>query len=125
MNALEQKIEFYSRDIDVPHSVNGFRGTWTFSDHNLIPDILHEYLMLLFEVSNLKRVPLEDINSAMNEIWEGPGSLEKVFRQVVELRSKGRDIQFSTVRTKKIYEDEIDAPISSFGIQDTLEVEKD
>jgi len=125
MNALEQKIKFYSRDIDVPHSVNGFRGTWKFSDHKLIPDVLHEFLMLTFEVSNLKRVPLKDINRVMNDIWEGPGSLEKVFRQVVELRSKGRDIQFSTVRTKKIIEDEIDAPISTFGIQDTLELEED
>lgn len=124
MNALEQKIQFYSRDIDVPHSVNGFRGTWTFSDHNLIPDVLHEYLMLLFGVNNLKRVPLKDINSAMNDIWEGPGSLEKVFRQTFELRSQGRDIQFSTVRTKTPVE-ELDAPISSFGIQDTLELEED
>jgi len=81
--------------------------------------------MLTFEVSNLKRVPLKDINRVMNDIWEGPGSLEKVFRQAIELRSKGRDIQFSIIHTKKIIEDEIDAPISTFGIQDTLELEED
>jgi hypothetical protein len=38
VKSVEDKIEFYKRDVDNPNSVNGFRGTWKFSDHTLIPD---------------------------------------------------------------------------------------
>mgnify|MGYP000957263133 CR=1 FL=1 len=127
MNALEQKIEFYSRDIDNPFSVNGFKGTWAISDHNLIPDVLHEYLMLYFRESRLTRVSLDKINACLNEVWEGPGSLAQVFAQTVEMRKTGRDITFSSVRTKGavIDEDPVDTPISNFGIEDPVELDSD
>ena len=122
MDILESKIAFYARDVDNPFSVNGFRGTWAFSDHNLIPDVLHEFLMLYFRESRLRRVKIEKINEVMNEVWDGPGSLEKIFRLTVEMRADGRDIAFSSVRTKGSVE-EVDVPISSFGIEDTVELE--
>ena len=129
MNALEQKIEFYSRDIDTPHLVNGFRGTWQISEHALIPDVLHEYLMYTFRTARLKRVKIEDINKALNEVWEGPGSLAKVFTLTDEMRKSGRDFQLlPSPRKGKTEEEEdddigIDLPLSTFGIEDALEVE--
>ena len=129
MNALEQKIEFYSRDIDKPHLVNGFRGTWQISEHNLIPDVLNEYLMYTFQTARLKRVKIDAINQALNDVWEGPGSLAKVFTLVAEMRVSGKDFNLlPSVRKSKDEEEDddndiIDQPISTFGIQDTLEVQ--
>lgn len=66
-------------DIDNPFMVNGFKGTWAISDHNLIPESVVNYIMECFpKVERLKRIPLEDINQVLNEVWEGPGSLDKV-----------------------------------------------
>jgi hypothetical protein len=33
---------------DQPWLVNGFKGTWAFSDHSLIPDVILEYLLESF-----------------------------------------------------------------------------
>jgi hypothetical protein len=127
MNAIEQKIEFYSRDIDNPFAVNGFKGTWAISDHNLIPDVLHEYLMLYFRESRLARVSLDKINACLNDVWEGPGSLAQVFTRTVEMRKTGRDIPFSSVRTKGsvIEEDPVDTPLSNFGIEDPVDLDSE
>ena len=89
---LESKVAFYQKDIDNPFTVNGFKGTWQFSDHSLIPDTLVGFLLRSFGVGRLKRIPLEDINKLMNEIWEGPGSLEKVFRLQYEMEATGKKI---------------------------------
>ena len=86
--------QFYEKDIDNPHTVNGFKGTWQFSDHQLIPDVLHDFIQRYFGVYRIRRIPLEDINSVMNEVWEGPGSLEKVFRMAQEMRGT-RDVEFT------------------------------
>jgi len=97
---LTDRIEFYKRDhkrdLDNPHSVNGFRGTWQFSDHSLIPGTLHGFLTRYFGIEKLKRVPLEKINKLMNEVWEGPGSLEKLFRLEAEMITSGQTIKFDT-----------------------------
>ena len=138
MNAeiVESRIAFYKKDIDAPHSVNGFRGTWNFSDHNLIPDVLKGFLMRHFDVSRLRRVPLQDINKVMNEVWEGPGSLEKIFRLELEMEESGRKIKynlrdFSKKKQKNEtdedeFEDLPDLPLNDFeyfGGEDELESE--
>lgn len=108
---LESKVAFYQKDIDNPFSVNGFKGTWQFSDHSLIPDTLVGFLLRSFGVGRLKRIPLEDINKLMNEIWEGPGSLEKVFRLQYEMEVSGKKIALDPrdfPKNKKDEEDEED-----------------
>lgn len=126
MNSIiEDKIAFYKKDIDNPFSVNGFKGTWQFSDHSLIPDILNGFLLRYFQVGRLKRVPLEKINSIMNEVWEGPGSLEKIFMLEKEMELSGKTIKFDPrdfTKSKKKEEEEEDEgylmmpdlPINSF-----------
>lgn len=121
---LEDKIEFFKRDIDNPHSVNGFRGTWQFSDHALIPDTLFGFITRHFAQGKLRRIPLNRINQLMNEVWEGPGSLEKLFRLEWDMRQSGRLIKFDALDIKdfkKIEDDnEDDTPLSLFGTE-TLE----
>jgi hypothetical protein len=121
---LEDKVDFYKRDIDNPFSVNGFRGTWQFSDHTLIPDTLHGFLTRYFGIGKLRRVPLKEINKLMNELWEGPGSLEKLFRLEAEMRAAGQQIKFDSRDFAKMKkedaeedEDELDIPLNVFGTE--------
>ena len=125
VKSTEDKIEFYKRDIDDPHSVNGFRGTWNFSDHTLIPNTLYGFITRYFGQAKLRRIPLDRINQIMNEVWEGPGSLEKLFRMELEMRQSGKLIKFDSNdfkdKKKADEEEEFDIPLSMFGNED-LEV---
>lgn len=117
---LENKIEFFKQDIDNPNSVNGFRGTWQFSDHTLIPDTLHSFLTRYFGIAKLRRVPLDKINEVMNSVWEGPGSLEKLFRLEFQMRAEGKQIKFDArdfakMKEEDAEEDEDDLPLAAFG----------
>jgi hypothetical protein len=119
---VEEKIEFYKRDIDDPNSVNGFRGTWKFSDHTLIPDTLFGFLQRYFGQAKLRRIPLDRINQVLNDNWDGPGSLEKLFRMELEMRQSGKLIKFDASdfkdKKKEEEEDELDIPLSMFGNED-------
>lgn len=81
-------ISYWERQpTDQPHTLNGFNGTWNFSDHNLIPEGLRNFIMEMFpKVEKFKRIPLEDINDLMNDVWEGPGSMPKLMRLMQESR---------------------------------------
>lgn len=130
VKAVENRIEFFKRDIDNPNSVNGFRGTWNFSDHTLIPDTLHGFLTRHFGQAKLRRIPLDKINQVMNEVWEGPGSLEKLFRLELEMRQAGKMIKFDArdfVKDKKDEEDEEDdGPLALFGsVELDIELEEE
>lgn len=94
---LEQKIEFYNNPelLDNPFHPNGFKGTWQFSSHDLIPNVFHGFIQRYFGIYRIRRIPLEKINSILNELWEGPGSLEKIFRLEDELRASGKDVKFT------------------------------
>ena len=76
------------KDTEQPWLVNGFRGTWAISDHDLIPCTLRNFLCECFpHVERFKRIPLEDINRTLNDVWEGPGSLDKINRLTQELKA--------------------------------------
>jgi len=110
-DAVEAKIAFYEKDIDNRFSVNGFQGTWAFSDHSLIPSVFNGFLQRHFGVMRLKRVKLEEINALLNELWEGPGSLAKIFHMENELYKAGASIKFTALdiaKIKKYEEDEAD-----------------
>jgi hypothetical protein len=131
VKSVEDKIEFYKRDVDNPNSVNGFRGTWKFSDHTLIPDTLFGFITRHFGQAKLRRIPLDKINQLMNDVWEGPGSLEKLFRLELEMRQAGKMIKFDASDFKDLKkidddEEELDIPLSIFGNEEleTAEEEK-
>ena len=130
VKSVEDKIEFYKRDVDNPNSVNGFRGTWKFSDHTLIPDTLFGFITRHFGQAKLRRIPLDKINQLMNEVWEGPGSLEKLFRLELEMRQAGKMIKFDASDFKDLKkidddEEELDIPLSIFGNEELELVEED
>ena len=124
---LQDKIAFYNQPqlVENPCHPAGFQGTWAFSDHSLIPDVLHGFLQRYFGVMRLRRIPLEKINELMNEVWEGPGSLEKVFRMEQDLKDSGKTVKISPAdmgsnkKTAKEDDEDVeqipDLPLSAFG----------
>ena len=79
--------------IDKPWLVNGFAGTWAFSDHSLIPDVILEFLLESFRdrlgelrKGHIKSIPLNEINDLLNEVWEGPGSVIKLVNLTYDMR---------------------------------------
>ncbi len=114
---VENKMAFYKKDTDNPYSVNGFAGTWAITDYRRIPEVLIGYLQLKFGQLRMRRIPIEDINEALNELWEGPGSLEHIFRAQSELNASGKDVKFTasdmaSIGVKK-FDDEDVAPKKS------------
>lgn len=90
--------------IDNPSTLNGFAGTWNFSDHRYIPQpilaFLEEYY---FGVARLQRVPIEEINELMNQVWQGPGSMPMLVERTYELANLRR--QSSTVDSEAVLKD--------------------
>jgi hypothetical protein len=85
---------------DQPWLVNGFKGTWAFSDHSLIPDVILEFLLETFRdrlgelrKGHVKSIPLNEINDLLNSVWEGPGSVVKLVNLTYDMRSN----RFSTI----------------------------
>jgi|TARA_B110000977_G_scaffold10097_1_gene13194 hypothetical protein len=79
---------------DNPFHLNGFKGTFAFSDHLLIPEPLTEFLLEFYRGRTGERrknhiiaIPLEEINELLNEQWEGPGSMSKIVRMTYELKA--------------------------------------
>ena len=79
--------------IDKPWLVNGFAGTWAFSDHSLIPDVILEFLLESFRdrlgemrKGHIKAIPLSEINDLLNKVWEGPGSMPKIVSLTYDMR---------------------------------------
>ena len=123
---IESKIDFYNqaRFLEDRFHPNGFQGTWTFTDHNNIPDVFHGFIQRYFGQYRIRRVPLDKINNILNEIWSGPGSLEKIFRLEHEMKVNGKDVKFTAadlavIKAKKdtdeeevLKEDELDIGFS-------------
>ena len=85
---MDTKTYWETQPTDIPHYVNGFAGTWNFSDHDLIPNSLTNFIVESFpKVERFKRIPLDEINALMNDVWEGPGSMVKLERLVAEMRA--------------------------------------
>jgi hypothetical protein len=131
-DTLESRVEFYSQEhlVSNPNHPAGFAGTWNFSDHKLIPEIFFGFLQRHFGVMRISRIPLEDINKIMNELWEGPGSIPKFLRLENEYRLSGKEIKFTAsdiaqIRAKETEEeeDDDDLPLSVFG--DDIDMDED
>jgi hypothetical protein len=68
-------------------ALNNFVGEWQISDHNLIPTGVRNFLMERFpRKERLTQIPLKDVNVALNEAWEGPGSMAKLVLLTEQMR---------------------------------------
>lgn len=79
-------------------TLDNFAGTFNISDHSLISQTLQEYLFEKFydrieskwvsKGHTLSNIPLDEINAALNSIWEGPGSVAKLKEFVKNSRNE-------------------------------------
>ena len=97
-------VEYWANQpTDKPHLLNGFKGTFAITDHNLVAEELREYAMECFpKVERFKRIPLEDINRVLNEIWEGPGSMPKLVQRTLDLRTARRSRSVETIKMDEV-----------------------
>lgn len=87
MKAAESKCTYWANAESTQSSLNNFSGTFAITDHLLIPNPLMDYLSEKFyKVTRLKRVSLADINDALNDVWEGPGSMVKITQLTCEMK---------------------------------------
>jgi hypothetical protein len=120
---VEEKIKFYEKDIDRPFTVNSFNGTWAISSHAGIPETVQGYLQRHFGVMRLSRIKIDKINDALNEVWEGPGSLSKLFRLELEMKKQGKDIKIMPGDVvKKKYEEEEDTTFNDEPVMTAADV---
>jgi|TARA_B110000503_G_C7057177_1_gene374993 hypothetical protein len=118
VSTLEARVAFYNKPelVENPFHPAGFNGTFAFSSHNLIPEVFLGFLQRHFGHYRIRKVPLESINALLNELWEGPGSLEKLFRLEDEMRANGKEVKFSaadiaSIKSKQEDEEENDSPL--------------
>ena len=86
-----------NQPINDPYTINGFNGTFAFSEHNRIPQGIVEFLLEHFhkqcsktvnswKKNHIEAIGLDEINELMNEIWDGPGSMNKLATLTNEMR---------------------------------------
>ena len=88
-----------STPTDQPWLLNGFQGTFAYSDYSLIPqpilEFLHEYYnKRLGEVrkNHIKTIDLNEINDLLNDVWDGPGSMPKIAAMTHDIRIARLDV---------------------------------
>jgi hypothetical protein len=110
------------RDLDKPYTLGGFNGTWAFSDHNLIPNDLNNFILESFHPQErIKRIPLEDINKLLNDVWEGPGSmakLERLYHEMKAARLSKTDMTSKDTSDVKTIDDYSDEEKSTINISE-------
>lgn len=104
--AMESSIAYWeTQPTDQPWLVNGFAGTWNITDHKLIPNELCNFLSESFySYARFTRIPLEDINNLLNEVWDGPGSMSKIIRLTHEKKQARQSLDLDTKDALKGYD---------------------
>jgi|TARA_B110000240_G_scaffold19456_1_gene19783 hypothetical protein len=118
-SCVEDKIAFYNqtRFVENPNHPNGFNGTFAFTSVSKIPEVFHAFLQRHFGQYRIRRLPVDKINELLNELWEGPGSLEKIFLLEKELMLSGKDVKFTAadlaiMKSKKAEEEDEEKAIA-------------
>lgn len=106
------RVDYYSQEefVNNPSHPNGFAGTWQLQDHAQIPQVLRGYLQRRLGVMRLRRKPIEEINSALNEVWQGPGSVARILELEYELQINSAPVKIlpSDLGRAVTIEDEIE-----------------
>ena len=83
----KDKIAFWDKQpTDTVGCLNSFDGTWDIRNHDDIPNSLLDFIMEKFNTIWLKQIPLGKINSLLNEVWEGSGSMSKIVQLTYEIK---------------------------------------
>jgi len=93
--AISQIEYWYNKPCDQENTLNSFDGTFCFSSHDKVPEVLKHLVIEKFpKKASFDSVPLEEVNSFLNSVWEGPGSMARLVLLIHQLRSMSRDESF-------------------------------
>ena len=87
----EQKLRYADRDLDNPYTLNGFRGTFAFSDHNLVPEEIRNLALLTLGKERFRDIPLakvEEIARAVHGEDRQPGFMVRLYERMTELERR-------------------------------------
>jgi len=89
MQYINNRTFYAEQSTDNPNSLMGFRGTFTFSEHGLVPDLIREYVLLVTRKERFSQIPLEEINRLAREIHGGePGVAVRIIDAMTEIRAQ-------------------------------------
>jgi len=97
-------VEYWSKQpTDNPWTLNGFQGTFAISDHSLVAEELRQYVMECFpKVERFNRIPIDDVNRVLNEVWQGPGSMSMLVQRTQDLRDARRSRSTETIKMDEV-----------------------
>lgn len=85
------------------HNINCIQQ-FAFTDTELVPELFRNFAVEHFNLERFRRVDLDQLNSALNTIWDGPGSAAKISDYVWDLRIARRRGQDDTTDALKGYD---------------------
>ena len=97
-------VEYWAdQPTDQPWTLNGFAGTFAITTHSGVAQELQNYVMECFpKAERFSRIPMEDVNRVLNEVWEGPGSMPKLVQRTLELRHARQSRSEETIRLDEV-----------------------
>jgi len=77
---LKQKTHtlWAEQPTDFPNTLNAFDGTFAFTEHDLVPELIVDLVMSQRNEDKFDKVPLSAVNAIANGFWEGPGSCARI-----------------------------------------------
>lgn len=89
--AVDHVTWWAEQPTDNENTINGFSGEFAFTDHELVPNCLRDFVIENFpKKEKFDRVSLDDINNLLNSVWQGPGSMVRITMLTHQLRETER-----------------------------------
>jgi len=92
-SACDQVKWWNKQPTDADHTINSFDGKFNFSDHELVPECLRDFVHEKFpDERAFAHIPLSDVNETLNSVWGGKGSMARVKMEAALMRGSEKTI---------------------------------
>ena len=83
--AKQRQHEYYA---SLPTDTQGINSIekFAFSDSALVPELFQNFAVEYFNLERFRRVDLDSLNAALNELWDGPGSCARISDAIWDIR---------------------------------------
>lgn len=81
----QQQHDYYASLPTEGYNINCIKQ-FAFSDTELVPELFRNFAVEHFNLERFRRVDLDKLNSALNDMWDGPGSAAKISDYVWDCR---------------------------------------
>ena len=112
ISLLEDTVRrWQDRELDNPYHINGFRGEFAFSSHDVVPETVRNLVMHVTRYERFREVPLEEITRIARETHGGePGFIVRATERIIQAvrerhaRTEGSE---SVTKNTHVYENEL------------------